>query len=329
MSIEVQTSGRPVSLLAQESVLPVMWKWRCEGVRTALVTLVGIEGSSPRPLGAQMVVAEDGRYFGYLSGGCLERSIAVEAQDVIRSGENRLVRYGRGSKYIDVRLPCDSGLEFQFDCTISSELLGVSALHISARRRFALDMDIASGTSRIAILGDSEPAESVRDGDRFRRAYLPPPRLLLLGSGPALSGLAALARATGLDTEVWTPDENTRNQVRDAGLDAIADSELPERIVDRLDSASAVVLVFHEHDIEPTLLSRLLKRDCFYIGALGSRAAHNARLRALIDLGLDEADTARIRAPVGTIQGAKSKATLAVGILAELMAAAKERHLVA
>jgi xanthine dehydrogenase accessory factor len=328
MSIEVQASSWPASLLGQDSVLPVMWKWRCDGLRTALVTLVTIDGSSPRPLGAQMVVAEDGRYFGYLSGGCLERAIAIEAGEVIRAGQNRIVRYGRGSKYIDFRLPCDSGLEFHVDCTMSSQLLGATVLHINTRRRFALETDMASDTRKITLLDDGTREESVRDGDHFRRVYLPQPRLLLLGSGPALSGLAVLARATGLDTEVWSPDDSTRSQVREVGVASVPEWELPERLVDRLDSASAVVLVFHEHDIEPALLTRLLKRDCFYIGALGSRAAHRSRVRALIDLGLSEADTARIRAPVGTIQGAKSKATLAVGILAELMAAAKEHQLV-
>lgn len=328
VSIEVQASSRTASLLAQDSVLPIMWKWRCDGARTALVTLVGIDGTSPRPLGAQMVVAEDGRHFGYLSGGCLERAIVVEAQDVIRSGKNRLVRYGRGSRYIDVRLPCDSGLEFQFDCTMSAELLGTSVLHLSARQRFAVDADIEHGAREIAMLRSNERHECTREGNRFRRVYLPQPRVLLLGSGPVLSGLAALAHATGLETDVWTPDESTRSQVRAAGLEPLSGADLPERALDRLDAASAAVLVFHEHDAEPALLARLLQRDCFYIGALGSRSAHKARLRALFDLGWTEPDTSRIRAPVGAIQGAKSKATLAVGILAELLAAAKERGLV-
>lgn len=328
VNIEVPAPSRTVSLLAHDSVLPIMWKWRCEGARTALVTLVGIDGTSPRPLGAQMVVAEDGRHFGYLSGGCLERAIVIEAQDVIRCGANRLVRYGRGSKYIDVRLPCDSGLEFQFDCTLGPDVLGTSVLHLSARQRFAMDADLESGACKITMLRGDEVPECTREGNRFRRVYLPQPRLLLLGSGPVLSGLAALAQATGLETDVWAPDESTRSQVRAAGIETISGADLPERAVERLDSASAAVLVFHEHDAEPTLLARLLQRDCFYIGALGSRSAHKARLRALSDLGWSELDTARIRAPVGAIQGAKSKATLAVGILAELLAAAKERRLV-
>lgn len=329
MSIEVYPSKRPASLLAQDNVLPVMWQWRCEGLRTALVTLVGIEGSSPRPLGAQMVVAEDGRYFGYLSGGCLERSIATEAQEVIRSGENRLVRYGRGSKYIDVRLPCNSGLDFYFDCTMDPEVLSASVLHLNARRQFSLETEFSTGVSTIGMTDECNQAGCVRYDNRFSRVFLPQPRLLLLGTGPALSGLAALARAMGLDTEVWTPDESTRNQVKDAGLDAIDARELPERTVERLDASSAVVLVFHDHELEPELLTRILKRNCFYIGALGSRTAHDARIQALVERGLEADDVARVRGPVGTIQGAKSKASLAIGILAEVMAEAKERRLIA
>lgn len=72
-----------------------------------------------------------------------------------------------------------------------------------------------------------------------------------------------------------------------------------------------------------------MRQDCFYIGVLGNRAVHKQRLEALAALGIDGADLARLRAPVGSIQGAKTKATLAVGILAELLAEAKARHLVA
>ena len=70
-------------LLADEDVLPQLQRWQAEGQRTALVTLVGVEGGAPRQPGAQMAVAEDGRYAGYLSGGCLEQAVALEAQAVI------------------------------------------------------------------------------------------------------------------------------------------------------------------------------------------------------------------------------------------------------
>lgn len=316
-------------LLAEDDVLPELWAWHRRGLRTALVTLVGIEGAAPRPLGAQMAVAEDGRHFGYLSGGCLERAIVLEAQDVIRSGRNRLVRYGQGSRYVDIRLPCGSGLDLHFDCTLGSEQMSTMALYRAARKDFALRSSLSGGPAQVVLLARGAPHVSAREGDVFSRVFLPRMRLLLLGSGPALTALALLAQAVGIETEIWSPDEATRATIRDAGLEASAEPRLNEEAIDRLDASSAVVLAFHEHDVEGEILARLLRRDCFYIGVLGNRAVHTQRLHVLAALGVDAEDLARLRAPVGSIQGAKTKATLAVGILAELMAEAKACHLVA
>ena len=323
------TALPPRGLLADEDVLADLWTWNHHGLRTALVTLVGIEGAAPRPLGAQMAVAEDGRYVGYVSGGCLEQAIVLEAQDVIRRGRNRLVRYGKGSPYFDIRLPCGSGLDMYFDCSLSPELMGVMAVQRAARKGFVLKSTLTGLASEICTLRKGDSHLSTRNGDTFARVFLPRMRLLLLGSGPALPALATLAGAVGIETEIWSPDETTRRMIFEAGLAASGAARLGESAIDRLDSSSAVVLVFHEHDIEPRIIEKVLRRDCFYIGVLGNRAVHQQRLQALAALGVDAADLARLRAPVGAIHGAKTKATLAVGILAELLGEAKIRNLVA
>jgi xanthine dehydrogenase accessory factor len=87
------------------------------------------------------------------------------------------------------------------------------------------------------------------------------------------------------------------------------------------------VLVLHDHAREPDVLEAVLGTGCFYVGALGNHAVHRARLAELEARGVSAADLARIRAPVGAIPGAKSKATLAVGVLTELMAEAKTCNL--
>jgi xanthine dehydrogenase accessory factor len=85
-----------------KTVLPQLREWQQKGVRVTLATLVGIDGSSPRGLGAQMAIAEDGSAAGHISGGCLESALITEAQIAMRNHANRLVRYGKGSKYIDI-----------------------------------------------------------------------------------------------------------------------------------------------------------------------------------------------------------------------------------
>ena len=83
-----------------------------------------------------------------------------------------------------------------------------------------------------------------------------------------------------------------------------------------------------EHDKEPDILTELLRSSCYYIGALGNHAVHRDRLAALSLRRISEADLRRIRAPVGSIPGAKCKAMLAVGVPTELMAEAKAFNLI-
>lgn len=86
-----------------EYVIPQLLEWLRAETPSALVTLVGVEGSSPRPVGSQMAVNINGEYVGHITPGCAEAAIVAEAVSYIVSGKNGCSRYGAGSKYIDVR----------------------------------------------------------------------------------------------------------------------------------------------------------------------------------------------------------------------------------
>ncbi len=320
---------KPAGLLADEDVLGPMQRWHAAGQRVALVTLVDVEGGAPRQPGAQMALAEDGTYFGYLSGGCLEQSVVLEAQAAIRDGRNRLVRYGKGSPYIDVKLPCGSGLDLYIDQSLTPEHLAEIAAYRASRSASVLRTDLVSGVSSVAVVPAQLPiAASGRDGDVFERVYVPPIQLLLLGNGPGLVGIAAMARAIGLEVQISSSDAATRAALARHGLHAVMDEAHSCAAIGQLDFASAAVLVFHEHEKERDIASELLKTKCFYIGALGNHAVHRERIAALTLLGVGESDLQRIRAPVGSIPGAKGTATLAIGVLAEMLTEAKALNLV-
>ncbi len=316
------------SLLDEDDVLPLLQAWRRQGLRTALVTLVGVEGGAPRQPGAQMAVAEDGRYAGYLSGGCLEQAVALEAKDVIAAGTNRLVRYGKGSPYFDIRLPCGSGLDLYFDQALGDQVLE-ELLHLRRRRTPAvLGIDLGSGDSTAtAVRGAIETSR--REGDTFTRVYPASLRLALIGNGPALTGIATLALATGLDLAVWSTDELTRAQLQAAGQRPEGSEEGLDELIAGLDAGSAAVVVFHDHEAEPRILHKLLATPCFYLGVLGNHAVHRDRIAALRRLGVADEELARLHAPVGSIANAKSKTTFAFGVLAEMLGVAKARHLIA
>lgn len=64
-----------------------------EGRRAALATVVGVGGSAYRREGARMLVFDDGRILGAISGGCLEADVREAALEAIRSGKPRVLHY--------------------------------------------------------------------------------------------------------------------------------------------------------------------------------------------------------------------------------------------
>ncbi len=84
------------------------------GVPVALVTLVEVRGGAARAVGAQMAVRGDGRYCGFVSGGCTETAVAAEAIEALRKGRDRFLRLGEGSPFFDIVLPCGEGSTYRF-----------------------------------------------------------------------------------------------------------------------------------------------------------------------------------------------------------------------
>ena len=251
----LQERSRPRSLLADEDVLGDIVAWHEKGLRTALVTLVAIDGTTPRPLGAQMAVAEDQRYSGYLSGGCIEPAIALEACQAITSGQNRLVRYGKGSAYLDVQLPCGSGLDLYFDQGLTAELVAGIAQRRSERQPFTLVTDIVRG--QCDVLDKIHDPASTLDGDVFYRTHLPSLRVLLVGGGPALFAIAVLFHAVGVPMDVFTPDEQARADLFARGIDVRGLTDARE-VAGHGDRWTAAIVAFHEHVWEAQVLARVL-----------------------------------------------------------------------
>lgn len=245
----------------------------------ALCTVTAIDGSWSRRVGAQLAVMPDGSTCGSLADGCLERALADEAA---RGGAPRSLRYGRGSPFVDIRLPCGSGVEVFLDPRPDHAALRAAVAGLEARRPVSLSV-----------------------GDGFVRRYLPRLRLVVPGSGPEVAALARLARAQGIACEVALP------LGEDGG--ALSLGRAPDLA---LDAWSAVAVLFHDHEWERAILPWALASDAFYVGAQGGRAAREARAE-----WLDAAALAKLRSPVGLIPHTRTPSTLALSVLAEIVAA--------
>jgi xanthine dehydrogenase accessory factor len=281
-----------------------------------LVTLVGIDGSAPRPLGSQIAVSEIGEALGYITGGCAEAAIIAEAQDCIAKGENRLLRYGEGSPYKDIALPCGSGIDVYFDTGIQTAQIEAILEQLSKRKSVSLLTNIAAHLTEV---GEYEnPLPQLNNND-FTKPYTPTFKLHIAGKGPVVPALARLASQSGFIVEAASPEAETLQKIPD-DIDVRKHLKSPESYAPALlDPWCAAVTLFHDHEWEPPILTHFLASPCFYVGALGSRNTHQTRLDILEGQGVSTDQLARLRGPVGLDIQASTPTEVAISILAEII----------
>ncbi len=177
--------------------------------------------------------------------------------------------------------------------------------------RPALEARLRSGKSGI---------EETPSGKFFLTVFVPPARLVVTGAVHISQALAPMAQRLGYDVTVVDPRTAFATPERFAGIRLIAD--WPDKVLPGLeiDAHTAFAALTHDPKIDDPALLHALSKGCFYIGALGSRKTHAARLARLKTQGASEASLARIRAPIGLDIGAVSPAEIAVSILAEITA---------
>lgn len=167
--------------------------------------------------------------------------------------------------------------------------------------------------------GKSAMAESAQ-GRLFLTVHVPPPRLVITGAVHISQALAPMAKLIGYDVIIVDPRTAFASRERFPDVKLIAewpDTALPPLAIDHY---TAFVALTHDPKIDDPALTHALRRDCFYIGALGSKKTHARRVERLKALGISEAEIARIHSPIGLAIGAVSPAEIAVAIIGEITA---------
>jgi len=167
--------------------------------------------------------------------------------------------------------------------------------------------------------GKSGMAESPQ-GRVFLTVYVPPPRLVITGAVHISQALAPMAKLTGYDVTIVDPRTAFASHERFPDVKLIADwpdAALPPLAIDHY---TAFVALTHDPKIDDPALTHALERDCFYIGALGSKKTHARRVERLKAQGIGDAKIARIHSPIGLAIGAVSPAEIAVAIIGEITA---------
>ncbi|WP_066775894.1 XdhC family protein [Sphingomonas sp. CCH5-D11] len=302
-----------------DSVLSAAQTWK--GDRMALATVVSTWGSAPRPRGSHMLVHEDGRFEGSVSGGCVEGDILDTAAQVIAGAPFAVKKYGvADASAWEVGLPCGGEISVMVQ-PVSAEGFDPELFDriIEARadgQALTVTTDLESGHS------DLRPIET---GEIFANRYDPPRRLIVVGAVQIAQSLVGLARTLGIETVVVDP--RGRFLTDERFPDTVLDDRWPDEAVAayKPGPSTAVVTLSHDTKIDDPALIAALSTNAGYVGALGSRRSHAARLERLAAAGITPADLERIDGPVGLDIGAIGPAEIALSIAGAMVKAFHDR----
>jgi xanthine dehydrogenase accessory factor len=179
--------------------------------------------------------------------------------------------------------------------------------------------DLSAAAAR-ALDRDESGTVKLESGDWFLHAYNPPLRLVVVGAVHIAQALVPMAAQLGIGVVVVDPRRSFASAERFPGVTVMTD--WPDEAMDALapDARTAVVTLTHDPKLDDPALDRALRSEAFYVGALGSRKTHAARLARLRELGHADTALSRIRGPVGLNIEAVTAPEIALSVLAELVA---------
>ena len=294
-----------------DDVRPSLRRAREAGEACVLATLIAVEGGGPRPEGTQMVFAP-GITAGYFSGGCVESDVADHAFACLEDGEPRLLVYGEGSPWPDIRLLCGARIEIFLERVAPDDAALRELLAAQAERRPVVW--VSDGYAR-----ECGPDISPWPEVRVVRRHAPVARLIVVGGDPTALAIAQLGAQSEFETTLVRPKGPAAPPpIPGVGYRREEPAEAFAAI--GVDAWTAVAIATHDLETDRAALRAALPSPAAYVGLLGARRRIPDRLAPLQAEGWPQSLFAKLHAPIGLDIGGKAPWEVAVSVVGEIMA---------
>jgi len=171
---------------------------------------------------------------------------------------------------------------------------------------------------RAAIRDDKSGRIASDNTQLFAKIFNPPKRIIIVGAVHIAQPLVTLAQTSGYEVVIVDPRGAFATKDRFPGVTLSEDWPDDALKALAIDNRTAVVTLTHDPKLDDPALHIALRSDAFYIGSLGSRRTHGARVERLTEEGYSEDEITRIHAPIGLGIKAKSPAEIAISIMAQI-----------
>jgi xanthine dehydrogenase accessory factor len=290
-----------------------------QGRKITLVSVAKTWGTSPRPIGALLAVCDDGRFYGSVSGGCVEEDLIDRLKDNPVTHVTQFVYGETSTQREQFGLPCGGSLELVLepfnDVAHVQQIINAINDRTTLYRRVALK---DSGVSLDAIQpNDDAQLTPTHWGNIFGPVW----QMLIVGAGETGQFLAQMAPALGYRVLVSDPRPQYIKNWPLKNIPLLPG--FPDDIIEKMqiDHRTVIVTVAHDPKVDDMALLQALHSDAFYVGALGSVSNNKARRARLVEhFGFNLAQVNRLHGPVGLPIGSKTPPEIALAILAEVTA---------
>lgn len=290
----------------EDDMRPRLFAAADRGEPIVLVTIVAADGGGPRGVGAQMVITAT-EAAGFLSGGCIEADVILHARATLADGQSREIVYGRGSPYVDTKLPCGGRLELLIERLEPTDR-AIHDLRLAEARR-----------QRVVYVSDGRRRSVGPAGTESKgRDYPPRQRLIVIGSDPFALAIAGQGLNAGWRVDLVRPKGPEAPPPLPVGYHRGTIAEAFSHLGP--DPWTAIAVATHDADLDHDALVHALKSPAGYVGVLGARRRLPERMRRLEAAGLSAEALSRLKAPIGLAIGARTPAEVAVAVIGEIIA---------
>ena len=201
---------------------------------------------------------------------------------------------------------------------VATEINSGEQIIINEKNDTDINNKILIAAKNNVIQGKSEILE-IESNKWFLNITLPPLRLITVGAVHIAQPLAEIATISGYEVIIIDPRAAFANNQRFPDIKTI--NEWPEVALNELaiDNRTAVVTLTHDPKLDDSALNAALKSKAFYIGSLGSKKTHKARVQRLKIANFSDDEIKRIHGPIGLAIGAKSPQEIAISIISEII----------